>query len=107
MNGSRRGNALIGASGEDYGLHLKALEIVEVARCRPAAEATELVHDMLRDLARAVPKTVRAKHISGCIAAIDSCPTCNDETRLFRKPNGDLACGACSMDELLAFLHRA
>lgn len=106
MNGSRRGNAVTGgASGEDYGLLLKAIEIVEIAKCRPSDEAQALVVDMLREIIRATPRAARAKHISGCLAATGTCPTCADQTRLFRKPDGDLTCGACMMDELLALQH--
>lgn len=103
MNGSRKNSALLGlCGGEDYGLLLKAIEIVEIAKCRPSDEAEGLVVDMLRELVQTVPKPVRAKHISGCVAAVDTCPTCGDETRLFAKASGSLICGGCMMDELLA-----
>lgn len=108
MNGSRRGSAVTGGTtGEDYGLLLKAIEIVEIAKCRPSDEAQALVVDMLREILRATPRAARAKHISGCLAATGMCPTCKDpyETRLFRKQDGDLTCGACMMDELLALQH--
>jgi hypothetical protein len=94
-----------GPSSEEYGLLLKAIEIVEIAKCRPSDEAQALVVDVLREIVRAVPKRARVAHISGCSAAIGECPVCTDITRLFRKQNGALVCGACMMDELLALMN--
>lgn len=106
MNGSRKSDAAAeGKDGQEYGLALKAIDIVEIARCRPRAEAEGLVLDVLKDLVRSIPPRARARRVSGCMAAAGSCPTCADYTRLFAKPDGALVCGACMMDELLSFMH--
>jgi hypothetical protein len=103
MNGSRKSNA----PSEEYSYLLKAADVVEIVKCRPQAEAVELVADVLRSLVKAQPASgAHRKYTSGFTQrqaphhALSACPTCGDVKRLWRHGAG-LDCADCIMTAML------
>lgn len=100
MNGSRRSSA----TSDEYSFLLKASDVVEIVKCRPEAEAVELVADMLRGLAKPQPVSgAHRKFDSGFThraQPVGTCGCCGEAKRLWRH-GGSFDCADCIMTAML------
>jgi hypothetical protein len=102
-------------SAQEHALEMAAVEVVEIARCsHDKSEAKELVIEALRALAKsfqAAPKAkplvkIRSGFMSKCAnGEAGECMCCGDERRLYPRPNQELWCAECTLDDIIVALN--